>query len=151
MPRLLQTERLIFIDNGCALGNIFNDLMSWLKSAFTGSFKVSKIKKSLKKYISGSASICVFAVFDSVYSTFKHNDYTKSFVGFSLTIPTIYGVGIKTYASGWGSITTVGVGFAIPSSFDYSGSYTYYRYQGTINLSNSTRNFVSKETKGLKP
>ena len=136
---------------GCALGNIFDDLMSWLKSAFTGSFKVSKIKKSLKKYISASASLCVFAVFDSVYSTFKYNDYTKSFVGFSVTIPTIYGVGIKTYVSGWGSITTVGVGFAIPSSFDYGGAYTYYSYVGTLNLSESIKKFVSKETKGLKP
>ena len=136
---------------GCALGNIFNDLMSWLKSAFTGAFKVSKIKTSLKKYLSGSASICVFAVFDSVHSTFKYNDYTKSFVGFSVTIPTIYGVGIKTYVSGWGSITTVGVGFAIPSSFDYGGAYTYYSYVGTLNLSESIKKFVSKETKGLKP
>ena len=141
----------LFCYAGAALGNLYNDLMKWLKSAFTGSFKIGKIKKSLKKYISGSASVCVFAVFNSVSSSFNPKDYTKSFVGFSVTIPTIYGVGIKTYVSGWGAITTVGLGFSIPSSFDYGGSYTYYCHTGTLNLPSGIKNYVNKETKGLKP
>ena len=63
----------------------------------------------------------------------------------SVTIPTIYvllgkKIGVKTYASTWCNLTSVGVGFVWPSSLDMSATYSYYTYRKRISMSNKTKN-----------
>lgn len=105
----------------------------------------------MKSLFSGSISLSVFAVFSYSLRRFDSQQYKGESVSVAIMVPTIYGVGIKTYVSNSLIYTCVGLGLFYPVSMGVSYSYSTYKYVGSIQLPNSITNFLQKETKGLKP
>ena len=146
----------LFTYGGMSYGGELNKTLGWVQTNLTSMFSKKNFKKYIKNLFQSYISLCVFAVFNTTGSSFYTSDYTNHFVGAAVTIPTIYGllgkqIGVKTYASTWSNLTSVGVGFVWPCSLDISATYSYYTYRGRISMSNKIKNFVNKETKGLKP
>ena len=146
----------LFTYGGMSYGGELNKTLGWVQTNLTSMFSKKNFKKYIKNLFQSYISLCVFAVFNTSGSSFYTSDYTHHFVGAAVTIPTIYGllgkqIGVKTYASTWSNLTSVGVGFVWPCSLDISATYSYYTYRGRISMSNKIKNFVNKETKGLKP
>ena len=146
----------LFTYGGMSYGGELNKTLGWVQTNLTSMFSKKNFKKYIKNLFQSYISLCVFAVFNTSGSSFYISDYQNHFVGAAVTIPTIYGllgkqIGVKTYASTWSNLTSVGVGFVWPCSLDISATYSYYTYICRISMSNKIKNFVNKETKGLKP
>lgn len=141
----------LFDYNGASGSKSTKKAIEWIKLNLLTCFSKKAFKTSLKKLVSASISLCVFGVFSSSASKFSANKYKGPFVGTASTFPTIYGVAVKSYFSTYSTYTCIGIGFSYPSAFDISFAYTRYYYRGKINLSSKIRNFVNKNTKGLKP
>ena len=139
-----------FSYGGGAYGKTLDGILGKMKSNFINMFSKKNFFKNAKKLFSANLSLCVFAVFSSRVKNFNPDKYKGPFIGFSTTIPTPYKVGVKTFVSTWDTYSCVGIGFSFPSGFDYSVSYTKYSYKGKYNISAAIRNFVNKQTKGLK-
>ena len=146
----------LFTYGGMAYGSELNTTLGWIQYNLTSMFSKKHFKKHIKDLFQAYISVCLFAVFNTAGSSFYVDDYKPCSAGVSFTIPTIYGllgkqIGVKTYVATWSNLTSVGFGFVWPASLDMSTTYCYYSYRGCISMSNKNKNFVNKETKGLKP
>ncbi|MBQ8189941.1 MAG: hypothetical protein IJZ44_09205 [Lachnospiraceae bacterium] len=135
---------------GAAAGQALNDILQWIKLSLLKAFSKKNPLASIEQFLSGSISVCLFAVFSSTVSYFVPEGYVGPFIGHCFTIPTVYGIAAKTFFTTYNTYTCIGVGVSYPPAWDNSLVYTHYMLLGTINLSATIRNFVDKKTKGLK-
>jgi len=134
-----------------SFANGYSNILSYAINNFSKFFIKSGFKQIGKLFSGGYISVCVFAIFSFKASTFQPSKYKGWFLGISITIPTIYGVSIKTYTSTYDIYTAVGVGFSYPSSVGIFATASYYLYAGSITLPQSFVSRLRKETQGLNP
>lgn len=134
-----------------SFANSMTNILNYVINDFSNLFIKSGFKRIGKFFSGGYISVCVFAVFSYTTYYFRPADYEGKFFGAALTIPTVYGVGIKTYVSRYEIYSSVGIGFSYPFSAGISATAAYYWYMGSKTLPQSFLLRLRKETKGIKP